>query len=415
MNPEVIGKYIKQLRQKKNLSQQELSEIVHVTRQAISGWENGKNCPDSDLLLALSSLFGVSINDILTGGSKEENIEKVTLELVDDNVKKTSKIKRLIILFISSILILLLCFLSYYFINNYNSIRVYRVAGKSDLFTVRDGMLITTRNELYIKLGEVYDPKKEKEIKEYRVYYTSNGKEYDIIKSEQSNGLYTYKDSYETKYSAQIYSIINNLYLEITYNDNQKDIIFLKVKEQFNNKLNLLSTPPETKKSNLNVENQIETRKILDIITGIKVNAKQDELSETFPVENNKIVENVVQVEETKTEEIVDEKSINYNNIFNIIMEKGVSINGTYRISIEKDNKSITYSLFNNQINVDVLSDNVIEIWNNTETIDSHFSYMMMKDFVEQEQIMADTDNMNEYELKKYNEMTEYLKMLYEY
>jgi hypothetical protein len=163
------------------------------------------------------------------------------------------------------------------------------------------------------------------------------------------------------------------------------------------------------------VENQIETRKILDIITGIKVNVKQDELSETSPVENNKIVENVVQVEETITEEVSEEKSINYNDIFNIIKDKGVNNGSTYQLSFQSENNYITISLFNDQITVDVMNDYVIEEWTNTITTDSHFIYMRMENFMEVEKISININDMNEHETEKYNKMNEYLKKLYEY
>lgn len=56
---------ILQLRRNKGLSQEELAERVHVTRQAVSRWENGETVPNTDTLKLLSALFDVSINTIL--------------------------------------------------------------------------------------------------------------------------------------------------------------------------------------------------------------------------------------------------------------------------------------------------------------------------------------------------------------
>lgn len=50
-----------------NLSQEELAEKVYVTRQTISNWENSKNYPDIHSLLLLSSLFNISLDQLIKG------------------------------------------------------------------------------------------------------------------------------------------------------------------------------------------------------------------------------------------------------------------------------------------------------------------------------------------------------------
>lgn len=54
-----------ELRKKASLSQNEVAEKVHVTRQAVSRWECGETVPAIETLQALSGLFGVTINDLL--------------------------------------------------------------------------------------------------------------------------------------------------------------------------------------------------------------------------------------------------------------------------------------------------------------------------------------------------------------
>ena len=61
-----------QLRTQKSWSQDMLAEKVHVTRQAVSRWENGDTVPNTETLKLLSALFDVSINTIL--GSPRELI-----------------------------------------------------------------------------------------------------------------------------------------------------------------------------------------------------------------------------------------------------------------------------------------------------------------------------------------------------
>ncbi len=56
---------IRQLREKNNLTQDQLAERAMVTRQAVSRWENGETQPNTDTLKILSQVFNVSINTLL--------------------------------------------------------------------------------------------------------------------------------------------------------------------------------------------------------------------------------------------------------------------------------------------------------------------------------------------------------------
>lgn len=60
-----VQNIIKNLREKNNLTQEELAEQVHVTRQAVSRWETGETYPNTDTLKLLSKVFDVSINTLL--------------------------------------------------------------------------------------------------------------------------------------------------------------------------------------------------------------------------------------------------------------------------------------------------------------------------------------------------------------
>lgn len=62
-----LNTQIKKYRNSMNLSQEELAEKVYVTRQTISNWENNKNYPDIHSLLLLSSLFNISLDQLIKG------------------------------------------------------------------------------------------------------------------------------------------------------------------------------------------------------------------------------------------------------------------------------------------------------------------------------------------------------------
>ena len=56
------------LRKQKNLTQEELASALFVSRTAVSKWESGRGYPSIDSLIAIAKFFGVSIDDLLTGG-----------------------------------------------------------------------------------------------------------------------------------------------------------------------------------------------------------------------------------------------------------------------------------------------------------------------------------------------------------
>jgi DNA-binding XRE family transcriptional regulator/desulfoferrodoxin (superoxide reductase-like protein) len=67
MNQYVTGAVIKELREKKQLTQAELAAQLHVSDKTISKWENGKGYPDISLLEPLAAVFGISVAEILSG------------------------------------------------------------------------------------------------------------------------------------------------------------------------------------------------------------------------------------------------------------------------------------------------------------------------------------------------------------
>lgn len=65
MNAVDIGKYLSELRKYYGVTQEELAVRVGVTRQAVSKWETGITIPDIEILMNLSEIYGISINDII--------------------------------------------------------------------------------------------------------------------------------------------------------------------------------------------------------------------------------------------------------------------------------------------------------------------------------------------------------------
>ena len=69
---ETIGKRISENRKAKNIKQDELAEMLLVSPQAVSKWENNISCPDISILPKLSEILGISVDELLSGKKEPE-------------------------------------------------------------------------------------------------------------------------------------------------------------------------------------------------------------------------------------------------------------------------------------------------------------------------------------------------------
>jgi transcriptional regulator with XRE-family HTH domain len=65
MQEKTIGEKIREYRQKQGLTQDALAAELHVSSQAVSKWENGLTMPDINLLVPLSKVLKIGLNDLL--------------------------------------------------------------------------------------------------------------------------------------------------------------------------------------------------------------------------------------------------------------------------------------------------------------------------------------------------------------
>lgn len=62
-----VSKQLIHLRNVKGISQEELASLMNVTRQAVSKWETDQTLPDSEKIIRLSEIFGVTTDYLLKG------------------------------------------------------------------------------------------------------------------------------------------------------------------------------------------------------------------------------------------------------------------------------------------------------------------------------------------------------------
>lgn len=112
MNQEKIGLFIAKCRREKNMTQEDLAEILGVSNKSISRWENGKTMMDISLFEPLCNELDISIIELLNGerinDKKRDKLYTKTLINYSNKVGSRNKQVILTILFIMSLMPMLL-------------------------------------------------------------------------------------------------------------------------------------------------------------------------------------------------------------------------------------------------------------------------------------------------------------------
>ena len=85
-----VGNLMAKLREDGGMSQSELGSLLGVTNKAVSRWENGRGYPDTSLLLKLSEILGITVDELLRGelSSTAKNYKKINCN-IDYKAEKT--------------------------------------------------------------------------------------------------------------------------------------------------------------------------------------------------------------------------------------------------------------------------------------------------------------------------------------
>ncbi|MCI8529605.1 MAG: helix-turn-helix transcriptional regulator [Lachnospiraceae bacterium] len=163
MDQKKIGAFIAQCRKEKNLTQMQLAELLEITNQAVSKWENGRGMPEVSLLQPLCDALDISLNELFSAehisaeeykGKAEENISNLFKEKQISNLKP---VKYLFSICANATLLVAMIELGVGLVGNFfNS-------------TILDAMLINVSAWLILFLASmsklVYDKKKLKNLK----------------------------------------------------------------------------------------------------------------------------------------------------------------------------------------------------------------------------------------------------------
>ena len=144
MDNEKIGKLIRELRRRNNLTQEQLADMVGVGFRAVSKWERGINAPELSNMYELCKIFNITKDELLSGELKEK-----------DNINPKNKSKSKIIITISIIGIFIIALTSIFIYQN-NRTYTYKIVSSEteEDYYVR-GFIHFKKDKISINLNEI--------------------------------------------------------------------------------------------------------------------------------------------------------------------------------------------------------------------------------------------------------------------
>lgn len=227
MDKEKTGRFIKEQREKCGLTQSELAEKLITSRENISKWERGLAIPNTEYLKALCEILNCNVVDLLSAGERNRAADKIIYELMD---KYVIFVKRVCYVAVTVVFLLLIAFLTHYFVNNYNSVKLYSVSGEKDGYKVLKSLIFVNKEKCFFTFGGFTTPEDD-EIKKITIYYDDIDNQNNVIYSSDKIptlvifGLKEYDwDKIENDLKVQMITknkvIYFDLIVEITYKNN---------------------------------------------------------------------------------------------------------------------------------------------------------------------------------------------------
>ena len=109
-----LGKTIYEHRIKNNLSQGDLAEMLNVSRQSVSKWENNSAVPDLDKIIKLSEIFHVSLDEHVKGeaASSNESVQVIKEVVIQSPQREPRKTAGIVLYFMGLLVFFLILFLA---------------------------------------------------------------------------------------------------------------------------------------------------------------------------------------------------------------------------------------------------------------------------------------------------------------
>lgn len=149
IDPIKTGNFIARLRQSHNMTQDELGTLVFISRKSVSKWETGRACPSIDMLKRLSTVFGVSLEELIEGDFNSSHVreKKLAYRIFKSKIFKV---------FSFPIILVGLAIISLIIYSTIDTSSMYSINYEDERFGILNGVIVLSSKASYINFGTMY-------------------------------------------------------------------------------------------------------------------------------------------------------------------------------------------------------------------------------------------------------------------
>lgn len=225
------------IRRDRNLTQKDLADLIGVSDRTISKWENGTTVPDLCQIRNICKKLEISPSLLI----KSEKKFKDDMSFIKMKLGKALNYLIHNIFLIGFIIAFILLLI--YFINNFNSVKIYDLKYESDKVSFENGYFLKTKVTNILVINDIRINKIKYEPTEINLelYTYVNGDKKILYKADNLNSIFIEENKSNTDLLSKdtIENIKRNLYLTIETRDEQNRVYKyeckLTFKEKFNN------------------------------------------------------------------------------------------------------------------------------------------------------------------------------------
>ena len=236
MNVDKLANNLKKLRLENNLSQEELSRKLFVSRQAVSRWETGKSIPDYSTLLNICDYYKITL-DSLFGLTSKDDLFDLAIKSINSG-KFYKKALKVTAVFVCGFLLL---FSMIFTIKFYNRNSIYEMEYKSNDISCNQGLLVTSPDYIYFSPCKIHFEIPE-ELKKVKYYYIYDGEEKLIVEGGENAMNFIWRD---TRKNSELFNLkqfkidesIPDMYVSVITENNREYTLHLSSNKLSSNKI----------------------------------------------------------------------------------------------------------------------------------------------------------------------------------
>lgn len=216
MKSQQIGKFIEELRIEKDITQEQLAQLININLETLKKIEKGQAKVTTEIIWDLHKIFDVSVDEILNAqrGKKKKNKHDALVSLLSKEKKKYDKFKRIA----SAILVfLILITVTIGYLSYKNRDWGYILKGESENFIHDNSIFLYSNGTYYFMFGNFEF--KNSSISEDDIVYVELkcGDRLIIGSSDFLSGSTKENKGYDELFPKEVANNVNNWYYEITY------------------------------------------------------------------------------------------------------------------------------------------------------------------------------------------------------